>query len=160
MHRNVFFKKKNEDKYNPDVLTNYEKSLEKRKNENFQNKNTPYRLIIQDKLLSNVKNEKDFKLETKDNVDIKSRYHELLENRNLQDDSNKNTYSDKKYDENKSNFNHRQNDINLISQSDKDYSKLKKDRKEYYNSQQQTLNNEKERYNNILASLQKKGLIS
>ena len=160
MHRNVFLKKKNEDKYNPDVLTNYEKSLENRKNENFKKKNTPYRLIIQDKVLSEVKNEKDFKLDTKENVDIKSRFHDLLENRIIQDNTNKKTFAQHKYNENQSNFNNRQNDINLISESDKDYNKLKKNRKEYYHDQQKTLSNEKERYNNILASLQKKGLIN
>ncbi|VVU95098.1 hypothetical protein CPAV1605_823 [seawater metagenome] len=159
MNRNVFIKKKIEEKYNPDVVNNYEELLSERRKSSFINKNTPYKIIIQDKIPQNVNNQNDLIINNEDNDNTKEKLTELLKNRESLDTHNKSLYSTQKFNDNRSNFLNRHNNVNLLSQKSDDFDKLKKDRKSYYQKERKTLDNEKTRYNNILSSLKEKGLI-
>ena len=167
MRRNVFIKKNiikspntSEDKFNPDVLNNYDKFIETRENTSFNNKNTPYKIIIEDNIPQKVTSGDDLIINTEQKIDINTNYIKLMESRNYLDDYNKNVFTKSNFEDNKGKFLNRRNTVQLMSQKTEDFGKLKKDRTHYYQKEQKTLDNEKQRYNSILNSLKEKGLIN
>ena len=96
MNRNVFLKKKVEEKYNPDVLDNFDK-LTNNRNTAYSYKNTPYKIIIEDNIPSNIKNQNDLQILVDKNDNTKEKYSELLKNREDLDNKNKKLFSEQMY---------------------------------------------------------------
>ena len=70
-------------KFNPDIVNTYNESLNTRKNSNYQLKNIPYKLIINDNS-KEIKTSKDLVVVTKnENKNIDASYKTLLNERNI-----------------------------------------------------------------------------
>ena len=156
MENNIFIK----NKYNPDVLKKYNEKQTKRNCTKYENKNIPYKLIINDDTPKKIKSEKDLKIKiNENNSNIKQSYEKIIKQREYDDNNNKISKEKDNINKGDNDINKRNNDVQLLGTKQNDYGDLKKSRIDYYKTQQKELNNEKERYSNIMNSLKSKGLI-
>lgn len=153
------------EKFNPDVINNYknlEKIREKLKGE-YKLNNTPYKTIIDDDISNkNISNHEDFriKIET-DNKDVTGKLEEIEKERNYDDTISKNIFTEEKRKEYEDKFKYRNVEMYKIGTDDDtlDYDELKGNMKQYYKRQEREFNKGKQKYNEILDSLLKSGIL-
>ena len=151
------------EKYNPDVLNDFNKLLQNRDNQNFTISNKTYKPIINNTptIINNVK---DLQINIdKSNNDIKNKLNELSQKRNYDDQIVKNRYNNNNKNKFEQDFKYRNVEICKISSSIKDnnnYNNLKKDTNSYYEIQKKKIDEDKQRYNNIINSILDDGLLN
>ena len=154
----------NNNKFNPDVVNNYKKLLESRNNQNFQINNIPYKPITKTNIPNNIKSAKDLQIKTDaTNIDIKNKLNELSKKRQYDDSLEKQKFNSENKNKFEQEFKYRNIEIHKISTSGKDnnnYNNLKQDTNSYYEIQKKKLNQDKERYNDIINSILKDGLLN
>jgi hypothetical protein len=152
MNKNIFVNQSN--KYNPDIINKFNNVKDKRENIQYENKNNPYRMIIQENIPKKINNSHDFVIKDDKKVNVKGEYLKLLKARKYLDHENKDNKKVLNDD-----FTSRENLVRLMSDKGQDFKQLKKERKKYYSKEKDKLEKEKARYNDLLSSLKIKGII-
>ncbi len=156
MNKNIFVTQSK--KYNPDIIDKFNNVKDKRETIKYENKNKPYRMIIQDNTPEKVSNSKDFQIKDDKKINVKGEYLKLLKAREYLDQEN-NKKNDISKDNLPNDFTDRENLVRLMSDKSQDFKQLKKERKKYYSKEKDKLEKEKMRYNDLLNSLKTKGII-
>lgn len=163
MNKNIFIKNKNSDtsnKFNPDVIKKYSDLNQTRNSNKYEFLNKPYKMIIKDKVVDNVKSQADLKIDlSENNINVNQNYDKIVNDRKYLDDINKELYNKSNYEQNKSKFDFRKYQVNKMSKKSEDFSNLKKSNKTFYNKQNEELLQEKSKYNDIMNNLKKQGII-
>ena len=153
-------------KYNPDIINNYKNLENKRKVEKFEVGKQTYKPIIKDLILENlnIKNQNDFKIKIENNNDdINKKLNLLSKEREYENKELDKIYNNKNKDIFEKKFIHRNANIHRISNIINEVPTNHTDRKEtinnYYIDQNQELNKDKNRYNDIVDSLINEGLL-
>lgn len=122
--------------------------------------NKPYKVIIKDKIPESVKSQEDLRIDMSENkININNNFDKLVNDRKYLDDSNKKKFNDKEFKNNKSKFDFRNYQISKVSHQSNDFNQLKSDKVSYYEKQKNDLLQEKSKYNDIMSSLKKQGII-
>jgi len=161
MNRNIFVKNKNEsNKFNPDVIKKYSDINKNRHSTKYEFLNKPYKMIINDKNPKAINSQEDLKVDTKNNnINVNDNYKNLVNDRKYLDNSNKEKYNDKNFNQNKNKFDFRNYQISKISSEATDFNELKIQKKSYYNKEKNDLLKEKSKYNDIMQNLKTQGII-
>ena len=153
-------------KYNPDVMNNYNTLENRRTTEQFNITKKMYKPIIQDNTLENIdiRTQDDFKIKIcNDNNDI----NEQLNIRSRERDNENNELNNIYTDINKNNFEKKFNFFNdeifiiskTVSETQIDHNYRKDISNSYYIDQKKDLDKDKDKYNEIINSLNKKKIL-
>tara|TARA_B100000902_G_C26854040_1_gene689679 strand:- start:4 stop:546 length:543 start_codon:yes stop_codon:yes gene_type:complete len=144
------------DKYNPDVVNNFNKLLDKRKHDKYTISNNPYKTIIDDSN-KQINSEKDMVIDIRQsNYNLLLELDKIIESRksNIKNNNNKTT---------KEFFEKKNRNINKISsdlsEDIKDHDNLKNNSNEYFLKKNISLEEDKKKYNDIIESLLNEGLL-
>lgn len=163
MNKNIFIKNKNSDvtnKFNPDVIKKYSDLNQTRQTNKYEFLNKPYKMIIKDKVVTKVNCQDDLKIDlTNNNINVNQNYDKIVNDRKYLDDLNKEIFNNSNYEKNKNKFDFRKYQVNKMSSESNDFTNLKKTNKKFYNKQNEELLQEKSKYNDIMNSLKKQGII-
>jgi hypothetical protein len=151
------------DKYNPDVLNNYNRLLDKRNNNIFSITNKPYKNIINTDN-KNIEKSEDLALDIRQSdKNLLNELDILSKKRNNYDNFMDDKYNQEKKEKHSKSFN--KNNINKkklsesLNTSYNDHSLLKINTKNFLNKDNINLNEDKKKYNDIINSLMKEGLL-
>lgn len=141
-------------KFNPDVINTYNENLNTRKDNKYQLKNIPYKLIIKDNS-KDIKSSEDLIVITNnENKNIEDNYKSLLDERNIKikDKVNKNKIKNEL----------QLKDINMNINEDvyvEDFMDIKENFESEFKSTEMELKKDRDKFNSILDSLLSDGLL-
>ena len=144
-------------KYNPDVLINYNSVTVKNKNNSYQLKNEPYNLIINDENAMNNPKKLSINTEKKSEKKILDEYNLLYNERNIKD---KRKLSKKNIENIKKQFKLKNTELfNIEDNLPENHDEMKNKFISEFIFEEQELKNDRIKYNNILDSLLQEGLL-
>ena len=144
-------------KYNPDVLINYNSVTVKNKNNSYQLKNEPYNLIINDENAMNNPKKLSINTEKKSEKKILDEYNLLYNERNIKD---KKKLSKKNIENIKKQFKLKNTELfNIEDNLPENHDEMKNKFISEFIFEEQELKNDRIKYNNILDSLLQEGLL-
>ena len=144
-------------KYNPDVLINYNSTTINNKNTKYELKNDPYNLIIDDE--NGMTNPNNLVIETKkvSQKDILCKYNLIFKERNI---SSKKKLSKKNIELIKKQFKLKNTELFSIDDDMPDnHDEMKQKFKSEFINEEEGIKNDRMKYNNILDSLLEEGLL-
>ena len=143
-------------KYNPDVLINYNKVAISNKNSKYEIKNQPYNIIIDDK--NAMKDSKNFSINCENQDNIIDKYNILYNERNV---NNNKKLSKKNVEEIKNKFKLKNTEMVNINDGNlpNDFNDIKHEFQSDFLKEEESLRVDREKYNNILDSLLEEGLL-
>jgi hypothetical protein len=138
-------------KYNPDIINTYNDNLSNRKNNNFELKNTPYKLIINEQN-KNIRTGDDLKINIDNNKDnVIKNYNSILEERKIKQKLIKKNISDNDL---------KLDNINLDNEEYiEDYIDIKENFESEFKDTEDEIKKDRDKFNNILESLLSDGLL-
>ncbi len=138
-------------KYNPDIINTYNDNLSNRKNDKFELKNTPYKLIINEQK-KNIKTCDDLKININNNKDnVIKDYNSALEDRKIKQKPIKKNTSDNDF---------KLDNINLDNEDYiEDYIDIKENFESEFKETEDEIKKDRDKFNNILESLLSDGLL-
>ena len=144
-------------KYNPDVLINYNSVTVKNKNNSYQLKNEPYNLIINDENAMNNPKKLSINTDKKSEKKILDEYNLLYNERNIKD---KKKLSKKNIENIKKQFKLKNTELfNIEDNLPENHDEMKNKFISEFIFEEQELKNDRIKYNNILDSLLQEGLL-
>ena len=144
-------------KYNPDVLINYNSVTVKNKNNSYQLKNEPYNLIINDENAMNNSKKLSINTDKKSEKKILDEYNLLYNERNIKD---KKKLSKKNIENIKKQFKLKNTELfNIEDNLPENHDEMKNKFISEFIFEEQELKNDRIKYNNILDSLLQEGLL-
>jgi hypothetical protein len=151
-------------KYNPDVLNNYNKLVDKRNNNIFTITNKPYKNIINNNNNNNITKSQDLSIDIRQSdKNLLNELDELSNKRNKYDNYIKDKFNEKEKNEYSESF--KKNTLNKIKISKtldinyNDHTLLKINTNDYLKKDNLNLNEDKQKYNDIVNSLLNEGLL-
>ncbi len=140
-------------KYNPDVINEFKNSNTSRKNNKFELKNVPYKIIIEDADISKIKTIEDLVINTtEDNSKLNDKYDNILIERKFKNNI--------KIDKDKMNTIKKELSlINLANDIPEDYEDIKSEFKSVFEKQEIEIKEGRNKFNSILESLLSDGLL-
>ncbi len=140
-------------KYNPDVINEFKNSNTSRKNNKFELKNVPYKIIIEDADISKIKTIEDLVINTtEDNSKLNDKYDNILIERKFKNNI--------KIDKDKMNTIKKELSlINLANDIPEDYEDIKSEFKSEFEKQEIEIKEGRNKFNSILESLLSDGLL-
>ena len=139
-------------KYNPDVINEFKNSNVSRNNNKFELKNIPYKIIIEDTDISNIKTTEDLKINIKeDNSNLDKKYDDIMKERKI-----KNSIKNNK------DINKIKTELTLSSLTDEipeDFDDIKSEFKSEFEKQESEIKEGRNKFNSILESLLSDGLL-
>jgi len=140
-------------KYNPDVINEFKNSNNTRKNNKFELKNIPYKIIIEDTDISKIKTTEDLVINVnEDKSKLNDKYNDILIERKIKN----NIKIDKqKMDEIKNKLSL----TNLNNNIPEDYEDVKMEFKSEFEKQENEIREGRNKFNSILESLLSDGLL-
>ena len=143
-------------KYNPDILNNYNDMEKFYNNTKYELKNKPYKLIIND---DNILKNNNFKIniDNTNNKKIIEKFQKIYDKRNTK--SNK-KLSKKNIEEIKNKFKLRNTELfNSNNEMHEDYEDMKDNFISDYKEKEKEIKKERQNFNNILDSLLEEGIL-
>jgi len=140
-------------KYNPDVINEFKNSNTSRKNNKFELKNVPYKIIIEDADISKIKTIEDLVINTtEDNSKLNNKYDNILIERKFKNNI--------KIDKDKMNTIKKELSLtNLANDIPEDYEDIKSEFKSEFEKQEIEIKEGRNKFNSILESLLSDGLL-
>ena len=143
-------------KYNPDVLINYNAVTVKNKNTTYNLKNEPYNLIINDENILKDSNNFSINIESS-KKDIISEYDNLINSRNF---GTVKKLTKKNLDNIKKQFKLKNTEIfNIEEDLPEDHIEIKDKFISDFSKQEEDIKNDRQKYNSILDSLLEEGIL-
>ena len=139
-------------KYNPDVLINFNNLEYKFRNINYELKNDPYNLIIEQ---NNKKSNNNFEINLENEQNTKEEFNKILKERNIK--TNK-VLSKEELQNIKNKFKLKNTEL-INCDIPNDFDDIKSDFKSDFEKQDNELKKSKEKFNNIIDNLLEEGLL-
>ena len=140
-------------KYNPDVINEFKNSNNSRKNNKFELKNVPYKIIIEEADISKIKTIEDLVINTtEDNSKLNNKYDNILIERKFKNNI--------KIDKDKMNTIKKELSLTTITTDiPEDYEDIKSEFKSEFEKQEIEIKEGRNKFNSILESLLSDGLL-
>ena len=144
-------------KYNPDVLINYNSITTTNKNMSYDLKNEPYNLIINDYNILNNPNKFAIDIKNKSEKDIIKEYNLIYNERNINIIKK---LSKQNIEDIKNQFKLKNTELfNMSNNLPEDHDEMKDRFKSDYLQEEEDIKNDRKKYNSILDSLLEEGLL-
>lgn len=145
------------DKYNPDVVINYNSTTTNNKNIKYKLKNDPYNLIINDENTMNNPNNLNIDTKKVSEKEILEKYNIIFNERNI---NSIKKLSKKNIESIKKQFKLKNTELFSVDDSmPEDYDEMKIKFKSDFSNQEESIKNDRMKYNSILDSLLEEGLL-
>lgn len=145
------------DKYNPDVVINYNSTTTNNKNIKYELKNDPYNLIINDENAMNNPNNLNIDTKKVSEKEILEKYNIIFNERNI---NSMKKLSKKNIESIKKQFKLKNTELFSVDDNmPEDHDEMKIKFKSDFSNQEESIKNDRMKYNSILDSLLEEGLL-